>query len=88
MLLTINLFYKVRNTEVLLPVSDVIFKMKKAGEQKFKNHFISLTTALDCLALACFYKAIPNDQTLSKRFLVIHFGMKYKMTVHTEFSAR
>ena len=57
--------------------------MKKAGEQKFKKHFISLITALDC-----FYKAIPSDQTLSERFFVLYFEMESKMTEHTEFSAR
>ena len=36
-----------------------------------------------------FYKGIPSNQTLSKRFLVLHFGMESKMIImHTEFSAR
>ena len=40
--------------------------MKKAGEQKFKNHFISLTAALDCLALACETQRPNVKQTFSR----------------------
>ena len=39
--------------------------MKKAGEQIVKNHFISLTTTLDCLALACDTKGPNVKQTFS-----------------------
>ena len=40
--------------------------MKKAGEQKFKNHFISLTTVLDCLAQTCDTKWPNVKQTFSR----------------------
>ena len=40
--------------------------MKKAGEQKFKNHIITLATELDCLALACDTKW-PNVKQMFSR---------------------